>query len=151
MTIVHIIYQPATQQLTMATAFYRLDAHQKPPEQLKALFKKYQKATKEDLENDPAIIDLRDAASRTSSTKLQRAGVILAAARWHALRLLSDKTELNYLDKVTTRASQCDAPIYQVQALPGLLEHFCVSEGRVSDCGGRSPSDSILAVSSFAD
>ena len=107
----------------MATASHRLDAHQKPPEQLKALFKKYQKATKEDLESDPAIIDLRDALSRTSSTKLQCVGVVLSAARLHALELLSDKRELNYLDNFTTLASQCDAPIYQVLALPGQLEY----------------------------
>lgn len=103
----------------MATASSRLDARQKPPEQLKALFKKYQNASEEDLENDPAIIDLRDTSSISSAAKAQCLEVIPSSLRSSALEILSDKTNLVDLEKGTTLACQNDASVYQVLALPG--------------------------------
>lgn len=40
----------------------RLDAHQKPPERMRSLFKKYQKCKAEALDLDASIIDMQRAA-----------------------------------------------------------------------------------------
>lgn len=103
----------------MTTASHRLDAHQKPPEQLKALFKNYQSASKEEIESDPAIIDFENALTGTSSAKLLRLGVIPTTALLHALDLLSDKAEASDLHNESMLSSHRDASIYQVPALPG--------------------------------
>jgi hypothetical protein len=108
----------------MATASPRLDAHQKPPGQLKALFKKYQHASKEDLENDPAIIDLKDISAAASAVNLQCLGIISSSARSSALKTLSHKTSSINMQGDVTPASQLDAPIYQVLALPGQPDTF---------------------------
>lgn len=97
----------------------KLDAHQQPPHALKVLFKKYQKATEEDLKNDPAVIDLLDSVSATSSAEVSCIGAISSAGLLRAIELLSEDRELCGLHDVTTVAGQGDAPVYQVRAIPG--------------------------------
>jgi hypothetical protein len=109
----------AKQQWSMANTSFKLDAHRQPPHQLKALFKKYQKATEEDLKNDPAVIDFPDSVSGTSSAEVSCVGAISSGGLSRAIELLSEDREVCGLHDVTTVADQGDAPVYQVRAIPG--------------------------------
>lgn len=103
----------------MAATSFKLDAHQQPPHQLKALFKKYQKAAEEDLKSDPAVIDLLDTSSATTSAEVSCVGAISSAELLRAIELLSEDAEVCGLHDVTGIESLGDAPVYQVRAIPG--------------------------------
>lgn len=90
-----------------------LDAHQKPPEQMRALFKRYQKS----FNNDSTIIDL-ERLSEHLHVSMQRCGVIPSADRLRAFEYLSGEG-ISKSNKQHDAVNEDDALIYEVRALPG--------------------------------
>jgi hypothetical protein len=104
----------------MAPVPARLDAHQKPPEQMRDLFKRYQKASKPDLDDDISILDPHS-PSGSASEGLRECGSIPSTERLRALEHLCSEQTL-IADHLHQLASQDDARVYEVQALPGQLD-----------------------------
>jgi hypothetical protein len=101
----------------------RLDAHQKAPEQMRDLFKRYQKASKSDLDDDLSILSILDphSPSGSASEGLRECGSIPSTERLRAWEQLCSEQTL-IADHVHQLASQDDARVFEVQALPGQLD-----------------------------
>jgi hypothetical protein len=98
----------------------RLDAHQKAPEQMRDLFKRYQKASKPDLDDDLSILDPHS-PSGSASEGLRECGSIPSTKRLRVWEQLCSGQTL-IADRLHQLASQDDARVYEVQALPGQLD-----------------------------
>lgn len=100
----------------MANVSRELDAHQKAPEQMRALFKKFQESSNDDLN----IID-PERLSENNNESVKRCGMIPSVDRLNAFEYMSNEATRNS-NHQHHLGSQDDAPIYEVQALPGQPE-----------------------------
>jgi hypothetical protein len=93
----------------------QLDAHRKPPEQLRKLFKKYRRSNAEDLLGDPGVIDMHHSAHKYGD-RLRLTPEVSIDDRTRAFEdfLSSDFGE--GIGKITPLA-----PAFEVTRIPGQL------------------------------
>ena len=95
-----------------------LDPHERPPDDLKAIFKQYQKASLGELFKDPAIIDFNQPATISHSGLNQTTEIDAANVRFQSKQ-----------EDASVSVSEIRAvPVFQSLSLPGLCQ-FPVQTG----------------------
>lgn len=93
-----------------------LDAHDRPPESIKGVYKIYQKLTPEAIQSDPTIIDFRRGLTGEQQCKVRSIGSVplssIDAACSH-LRLAGAHKDAAHA------ALSLDVPMYETIAVPG--------------------------------
>ena len=90
-----------------------LDAHDRPPEFIKGVYKKYQKLTFESIQSDPAILDFCQGLSCEQQCKVRHVG---------SVSLSSIDTACSHLrlgEVHKSAASGVDVQVYESKDVPG--------------------------------
>lgn len=90
-----------------------LNAHDRPPDFIKKVFKRYQKLTLEALESDPTVLDFRRGLTNEQQCKFRKVDSVPSS-------LL--KTACSYVGPTeahTDAAISVDLPVYETEAVPG--------------------------------
>lgn len=90
-----------------------LDPHQRPPDRIKDVYKKYQKMKPKDLDQDPDIVDLPD--SLHTSAKEQ----VRIVEEWSGHDLTAAFRAFSGQDKQTYAALPARIPVYEHVNMPG--------------------------------
>ena len=90
-----------------------LDAHGRPPDLIKRIYKKCQKLTLEAIQSDPVILDFRRGLTDEQQCKIRKVDSVPSS-------LINDAcTYLGPAERHTDAASSVDLPVYETQAVPG--------------------------------
>jgi hypothetical protein len=100
---------------------HHLDPHQRPPDSIRNVYKKYQKMKLKELDQDQVIIDLSSNAAASANSKVrvvrQYAYQDLAAA---FSTFADDDAKLHQLDMPTS------IPVYEHEDMPGTVDTFAL-------------------------
>lgn len=101
----------------------QLDAHQKCPDRMRALFKKYQKIQEPEIMNDPNIVDF-DAGRRDSMTQLSQVRIRSFRERGSSFEdflSLSNEEDGDDYRSGPTSTSTAVFPAFEFTKIPGQL------------------------------
>ena len=90
-----------------------LDAHARPPDIIKKVYKRYQKLTLEAIQSDPTVLDFRRGLTNEQQCKIRKVDTVPSSLI---------KTACSYLGptEAHTDAASCeDSPVYETDAVPG--------------------------------
>ena len=90
-----------------------LDAHARPPDIIKRVYKRYQKLTLEAIQSDPTILDFRRGLTNEQQRKIRKVDSVPSSLM---------KTACSYLGPTEAHAdaaSSVDLPVYETEAVPG--------------------------------
>ena len=90
-----------------------LDAHGRPPDLIKKVYKRYQKLTLEAIQSDPTILDFRRGLTDEQQCRIRKVDSVPSSIIKAACSFLGP-TEAR-----TDAASNVDLPVYETQAVPG--------------------------------
>ena len=90
-----------------------LDAHGRPPDLIKRVYKRYQKLTLEAIQTDPTILDFRRGLTKEQQCKIRKVDNVPSSLIKAACSYLGP-TETH-----TDAASTVDLPVYETEAVPG--------------------------------
>lgn len=90
-----------------------LEPHDKPPEALRNVYKKYQKFTPSELQSDPTVLDFQRGLTQEQQKIIERVDEVQSSAIDAACLLLGSDDDLN------GSQSNGSVQVYQSKAIPG--------------------------------
>jgi|SRR5690242_9571631 len=99
-----------------------LDPHQRPPDSIKHVYKKYQKMTPKDLDQDPDIVDLPDTLQTSAK------GQVRIVEEWTGHDLTAAFRAFSGQEGEVYAALPTRMPVYEHVDMPGkvsMLHVFC--------------------------
>ena len=95
-----------------------LDSRERPPESIKSFYKRYQKLTLEDIQADSTILDFRLSLSNRQLSGVRKIGSVPLSSVDAAC------SRLRCAEAHKCLTPSVDAPIYEIEALPGEPLNF---------------------------
>ena len=92
-----------------------LDPHDRPPEFIKSVYKRYQKLTLEAIQSDPTILDVRRSLSSEQQCRVREIGSVPLSSINNAC------SHLKFTEAHPGMGPSGDVPIYETDAVPGEL------------------------------